>query len=91
MTRLKKSDPAPFVTDDPPAPNTSALARYLDRVESVEKEIAALNRDKKEIWAELKSEGFDPVMARKAHALRKLNREKRLVLGTYVDLLSLFE
>lgn len=91
MTRAKKSDPAPFVTDDPPPPNSNALARYLDRVERVEEEIAALNIDKKEIWREVKAEGFDVAMARKTHSLRKLDREKRLVLGQYIDSLSLFE
>jgi uncharacterized protein (UPF0335 family) len=91
MARTKKSDPAPFIEDEPPPPNTNALARYLDRLEGVEEEIAALNSDKKEIWGELRAEGFDVAMARKAHSLRKMAREKRLVLGTYVDSLSLFE
>ena len=91
MARAKKSDPAPFVEEDPPGVNTTALARYLDRVESVEEEIKALNDDKKEIWAELKAEGFNIAMAKKAYSLSKMAREKRLVLGAYIDSLSLFE
>jgi uncharacterized protein (UPF0335 family) len=97
MARAKKSDPAPFIEEEPAEKqiatlsNVTGLANYLDRVEHVEEEIAALNSDKKEIWAELKAEGFDVAMARKAHSLRKLNRKKRLTLGQYVDSLSLFE
>ncbi len=91
MARPRKSDPAPFIADDPPVSNVGALARYLDRVERVEEEIVALRSDVKEIWAELKEEGFDVAIAKKAHSLRKLARERRLVLGTYVDSLSLFE
>jgi uncharacterized protein (UPF0335 family) len=86
----KKSDPAPFIEPDPP-PNTSELARFLDRVENVEAEIKALREDVKEIWGEVKEEGFDVAMAKKAFSLRKMARENRLILGTYVDTLSLFE
>ena len=95
MAQPKKYDPnpgpVPFVEKDMPGSNTSSLARYLDRVENVEAEIKALNEDKKEIWAEMKAEGFNVAMAKKAHSLSKMAREKRLVLGTYIDSLSLFE
>lgn len=93
MTRAKKTEPAPFITDepDPPGVNTTELARYLDRVERVEEEIASLRGDVKEIFAEAKGHGFDAKLMRKAHSLRKMKREDRAVLGVYVDALSLFE
>lgn len=93
MPRAKTTEPAPFIADepDPPGVNTTELARYLDRVERVEEEIASLRGDVKEIFAEAKGRGFDVKLMRKAHALRKLDREDRAVLGVYVDALSLFE
>lgn len=71
--------------------NTTELARYLDRAERVEEEIASLRGDLKEIFDEAKSRGFSPKLMRKAHSLRKMKREDRAVLGVYVDALSLFE
>lgn len=93
MPRAKKVDPAPFLADepDPPGVNTTELARYLDRAERVEEEIASLRGDLKEIFAEAKGRGFSPKLMRKAHSLRKMKREDRQVLGVYVDALSLFE
>jgi uncharacterized protein (UPF0335 family) len=71
--------------------NTTGLARYLDRVERVEEEIAAQRDDIKEIFLEAKSRGFDVKLMRKAHAIRKMKSKDRAVLGVYVDALSLFE
>lgn len=48
-----------------------ALYRYVERVERLEDEMAGLRDDAKEIYAEMKSEGFDPAAVKRAIAARK--------------------
>lgn len=73
-----------------PGVNTTDMMRFLDRVEKLEEEKKAIGDDIKEIWLEAKSSGYDTRMLRKAHALRKMVREDRLVLGIYAEALDLF-
>jgi len=53
------------------------LKSYLDRIERMEEEKAALAEDIKEIFAEAKGTGFDVKTMRKLVRLRKMDREKR--------------
>ena len=53
------------------------LRAFIERIESVEGEIAALSEDRKEIYAEAKSGGYDPKIIRKVIAIRKQDADKR--------------
>ena len=53
------------------------LKAFIERIERLEEEKAALAEDIKEIYAEAKSTGFDTKTIRKVVALRKMDTEKR--------------
>ncbi len=53
------------------------LASFLERIERLEEEKAALMEDIKEVYAEAKGVGFDVKTIRKIIALRKMDAEKR--------------
>lgn len=53
------------------------LKAFIERIERLEEEKAALAEDIKEIYAEAKSVGFDTKTMRKVVSLRKLDHEKR--------------
>ncbi len=53
------------------------LVSFIERVERLEEEKAALMEDIKEIYAEAKGVGFDVKTIRKIVALRKMDSEKR--------------
>ena len=53
------------------------LKAFLDRIERLEEEKAALAEDVKEIYAEAKATGFDTKTMRKVIRLRKMDAEKR--------------
>ena len=74
----KKLDPEPADVLDSPSVNTTDMMQYLDRVERLEEEIKAIQDDKRDIWTEAKAAGYDTKNLRKAHALRKLDREDRV-------------
>lgn len=78
---------------DPPSNglNVTRLTAFLDRVERLELEKAALTGDIKDVYAEAKGEGFTPKWMRKALALRKLEKDARDELGLYLSALRLFE
>lgn len=65
------------------------LKSYVERIERVEGEQVALADDKKEIYSQLKSDGFDPKITRRVIALRKMDPAKRAeqesLLGMYLD------
>ena len=52
------------------------LRAYVTRVENLEEEIAGLNGDKREIYAEAKSAGFDVPAIKKVIARRRKEPEK---------------
>ena len=52
------------------------LKSFVERTESLEQEIAALNADKSEVYKEAKSAGYDPKYIRKIVALRKLDPDE---------------
>ena len=53
------------------------LKAYIERVERLEEEKAALAEDIKDIYAEAKATGFDTKTMRKIIRLRKMDAEKR--------------
>lgn len=53
------------------------LRSFIERIERLEEEKAALAEDIKEIYAEAKGTGFDPKTMRKLIRLRKMDVEKR--------------
>ncbi len=53
------------------------LKSFIERIERLETEKAALAEDIKEVYAEAKGTGFDPKTMRKLIRLRKMDVEKR--------------
>jgi uncharacterized protein (UPF0335 family) len=76
---------------DQSSTNVTRMMAFLDRIERVEDEIAALRQDAKEIWAEAKGAGYSVKHLRRAHALRKMDKADRDQLAVYVAALQLFE
>ncbi len=62
------------------------LKSFIERVERLEEEKAALMEDIKEIYAEAKGTGFDTKTIRKIIALRKMDTEKRRESEELLDL-----
>ena len=62
------------------------LRSFIERVETLEEEKAALAEDIKEIYAEAKGTGFDVKTIRKIIALRKIDVEKRREAEELLDL-----
>ncbi len=53
------------------------LTSFIERIERLEEEKAAIMEDIKEVYAEAKGVGFDVKTIRKVVALRKMDGEKR--------------
>ncbi len=53
------------------------LKAFIERIERLEEEKAALGEDVKDIYAESKAVGFDTKIIRKVIRLRKMDAEKR--------------
>lgn len=62
------------------------LRSYLERVERLEEEKAALMADIREIFAEAKGNGFDVKIMRQVLKLRKMDRDDRAEAETLLDL-----
>lgn len=75
----------------PKQSNASEMATFLDRILKLEEEKQAVADDIKELWAEIKGQGFDMKALRKTHSIRKMKVEDRRVLGTYTEALGLFD
>jgi len=69
------------------------LKAFVERIEKLEEEKAAIAEDIKEIYSEAKSTGFDPKIIKKVIALRKQDANKRAeeqaILATYMDALGM--
>lgn len=69
------------------------LRSFIERVERLEEEKAALAADIREVYAEAKGVGFDPKIMRKVVRLRKMEdadrQEEELVLDTYLRALGM--
>ena len=69
--------------------NGDQLRQLIERVESIELRIFDLQEDRKEVYAECKSVGFDKKIVRKIVAARKkaadARREENELLALYSD------
>lgn len=63
------------------------LKSYVERIERLEEEQKALGTDKRDVYAEAKSTGFDPKIIRKIVTMRKKDdadlREEEELLDLY--------
>ena len=62
------------------------LISFIERIERLEEEKAALMEDIKEVYAEAKGVGFDVKIIRKIISLRKMDHEKRRETEELLDL-----
>ncbi len=62
------------------------LKSFLERIERLEEDKAAVANDMKEVFAEAKGEGFDTKIMRKVIRLRKMDKVKREEEEALVDL-----
>lgn len=71
------------------------LKAFVERIERLEEEKAALTADIREVYAEAKSAGFDVKALRTIIRLRKQEdaerREQEAVLATYMQALGMLE
>lgn len=66
--------------------DNSHLKSFVERIERTEEEIKALNEDKRDIYAEAKSNGFDVPVLKKVISIRRMYRDKRIEMETILDL-----
>lgn len=73
--------------------NKDDLKRYVERVQSLEEEITALNVDKSQVYKEAKSDGYDPKYIRKIVQLLKMDSdqvdEEDMLLKMYRDAMGI--
>ncbi len=62
------------------------LKSFLERIERMEEDKAAVANDIKEVFAEVRGEGFDTKILRKVIRLRKMDKVKRDEEEALVDL-----
>tara|TARA_B100000700_G_scaffold304460_1_gene377142 strand:- start:279 stop:590 length:312 start_codon:yes stop_codon:yes gene_type:complete len=71
------------------------LRAYIDRIERLEEEKAALMEDIREIYAEAKGTGFDPKIMRQVVRIRKMEpdqrQEQEYILDTYLSALGMLK
>jgi len=53
------------------------LRSYIERIERLEEEKAAIAADIREVYAQAKSQGFDPKVMRQVYQLRKMDNADR--------------
>lgn len=62
------------------------LKSFIERVERLEEEKAALTADIREVYAEAKAQGFDAKIMRQVVRLRKMDKIEREEQETLLDL-----
>ena len=71
------------------------LSSYIERIERLEEEKAALAADIREVYAEAKGTGFDPKIMRQIIRLRKMDsadrQEQDALLEIYMSALGMVE
>ena len=58
-------------------PNKDEVLQYISRIEKLEEEKKALASDIKDVYAELKGNGYDPKIIRKIVSIRRKSKEER--------------
>ena len=70
-----------------------ALKAYIERIERLEEEKAALTADIREVYSEAKGEGFDTKVMRQVVRLRKMDsgdrQEQEAILDLYKQALGM--
>jgi uncharacterized protein (UPF0335 family) len=66
--------------------SSARLKSFIERVEKLEEDKAAIGEDLKELYSEAKGTGFDTKIMRKIVGLRKLDREKRVEQDELLEL-----
>ena len=66
--------------------SSDQLRSYIERIERLEREKAALAADIREVFAEAKGNGFDVKIMRQAIRLRKLDKDDRDEQEALLDL-----
>ena len=74
------------VTDEQNVATQNRLKGFIERIQTVEEQEAAVRADKKEIYAEAKGEGFDTKAIRKIISLLKKDKMKREAEEAVLDL-----
>lgn len=62
------------------------ILSIIERIETLDEEIKALNEGKKEVFAEAKGEGFDVKILKEILKLRKMDRSERDEQDSLIDL-----
>ncbi|MBL9029569.1 MAG: DUF2312 domain-containing protein [Caedimonas sp.] len=69
------------------------LRQYIEQIEKLEEEKANIANDIREVFAEAKSNGFDPKIMRQVLKIRKMNKdelaEQEEVLNVYLQALGM--
>ena len=69
------------------------LRSFIERIERLEEEKAALSADVREVYAEAKSNGYDPKIMRQVVRIRKMDgnerAEQEALLDTYLAALGM--
>jgi len=81
------------MADDTAGIAADRLRSFVERIERLEEEKAALSADVREIYAEAKSVGFDTKVLRQVIKLRKMEQadrqEQEQLLETYMSALGM--
>src|ERR1700757_5308994 len=62
------------------------IRSFVERIENIDGELAELNEQKKEVFAEAKAEGFDVKILKEIIKLRKQDKDERDERDTLLDL-----
>jgi uncharacterized protein (UPF0335 family) len=62
------------------------IRSFVERVETIDAELAELNESKKEVFAEAKAEGFDVKILKEIIKLRKQDKDERDERDSLLDL-----
>lgn len=69
------------------------LRAFVERIERLDEEAKALNHDRKDVYGEAKSMGFDTKILKKVIALRRKDDQERmeeeLLIDTYLQALGM--
>ncbi|MGR6465427.1 DUF2312 domain-containing protein [Rhizobium sp. PAMB 3182] len=71
------------------------LKAFVERIERLEEENKAINDDKKDVYGEAKSMGYDVKILKQVIAIRRKDKDQRLeeqaILDTYLAALGMIE
>lgn len=67
-------------------PNKDEVLQYISRIEKLEEEKKATSDDIKDVYAELKANGYDSKIIRKIVSIRRKTREERQEEEALLDL-----